>query len=32
VIARIEGKFYITIDCTKCGKQQQEIDILPSAH
>jgi ssDNA-binding Zn-finger/Zn-ribbon topoisomerase 1 len=29
VIARIEGKFYITIDCPNCGKVQQEIETPP---
>ena len=28
VIARIDGKFYITVDCPECGKSQQEIEAL----
>ena len=30
VIARIEGKYYVTIRCPNCGKVQQEIDGQPA--
>jgi transcription elongation factor Elf1 len=30
VIARMEGKYYVTILCPFCGKVQQEIDYPPA--